>query len=54
VRATEEPTPCWVTVDGAHGWRDRAAEVVVHDIAADHLGCLREPHVRSLAKAIGD
>jgi amino acid adenylation domain-containing protein len=54
VRATEEPTPEWMMVDADQGWGARAKKVLVHDIAANHLGVLREPHVRSLARAVAD
>jgi len=54
VRATQTPTPDWLAVDKDQGWGERATKVVVHDIAADHLGVLREPHVRSLARAVTD
>jgi hypothetical protein len=54
VRATQTPTPDWMAVDKDQGWGERATKVVVHDIAADHLGVLREPHVRSLARAVTD
>lgn len=52
VRALGEQTPDWMAVDAAHGWGRRAKEVRVHDIHADHLGVLRDPHVRSLARAL--
>jgi hypothetical protein len=52
VRAVGEQTPDWMAIDETHGWGRRAAEVRVHDIHADHLGVLREPHVRSLARAL--
>jgi len=54
VRALGEHTPDWMDVDATHGWRHRAADVRVHDIHADHLGVLREPHVRSLARVLVD
>jgi thioesterase domain-containing protein/acyl carrier protein len=52
VRALGEQTPDWMAVDATHGWARRAKEVRVHDIQADHLGVLRDPHVRSLARAL--
>ncbi len=52
VRALGEQTPDWMAVDATHGWGRRAKEVRVHDIHADHLGVLRDPHVRSLARAL--
>lgn len=52
VRATGEPTPAWREVAPDQGWGGRAARVRVHDVPADHLGVLREPHVRSLVRAL--
>jgi len=52
VRAMQEASPAWRTVDPYQGWANRAKEIVVHDIPASHLGVLREPHVQSLASAI--
>jgi len=52
VRAVDPPPPGWQQVDLDQGWRGRAAQVIYHDIRATHLGVLRMPHVRSLAKAI--
>ena len=54
VRATGEASPAWRIVDPAHGWAGRAARVQVHDVAADHLGVLREPHVRTLARVLDE
>jgi len=54
VRAIGEHTPDWMVVDAAHGWGQRAVQVDVHDIPADHLGVLKAPHVRSLARALLD
>ena len=52
VRATTEALAPWKTVAGDQGWGSRAANVVVHDIPATHMGVLKEPHVRSLAEAV--
>jgi len=52
VRATNEPWPEWVTIAPDQGWGGRAEAVLVRDVAANHLGVLLEPHVRSLAQAI--
>jgi amino acid adenylation domain-containing protein len=52
VRATSEPTSPWLSLRADLGWSGRADQVVVHDIAAHHLQILREPHVRSLARAL--
>jgi amino acid adenylation domain-containing protein len=52
VRATEEPTPEWMSVEADQGWAGRASKITVHDVPANHLGILREPHVRSLARAV--
>lgn len=52
VRATEEPCPPWRIVREDQGWGGRARRVRVLDVAADHLGVLKEPHVRVLARAL--
>jgi amino acid adenylation domain-containing protein len=52
VRATQEPMPDWMSVDADQGWAGRASQVTIHDVPANHLGVLREPHVRSLARAV--
>lgn len=52
VRATGEPSPAWQIIDRAQGWGERAAQVHVHDVAADHLGVMREPHVGALAEVL--
>ncbi len=52
VRATAEELPAWLEVGADHGWGGRAPEVDVHDIAADHLGVLQDPHVWSLARFV--
>ena len=54
VRATQEPWPDWVTVTPDQGWGDRAETVLVRDVPANHLGVLRDPHVRTLAKAVAE
>jgi amino acid adenylation domain-containing protein len=52
VRATGASVPQWQTVDRDHGWGGRAARVRVHDVAADHLGVLKAPHVHALARVL--
>lgn len=52
VRATGAPVPSWQIVARDQGWGGRAAQVVVHDVAADHLGVMRDPHVHSLARVL--
>jgi amino acid adenylation domain-containing protein len=52
VRASRDPWPAWVTIDHDQGWAGRADRVVVRDVPANHLGVLREPHVRELASAV--
>lgn len=52
VRATDEPSPPWRTIKRDLGWGGRARRVRVLDIAADHLGVLKEPHVSMLARAL--
>jgi amino acid adenylation domain-containing protein len=54
VRATREPWPAWVTIAPDQGWAGRADNVVVCDVPANHLGVLREPHVRQLARAVSE
>ena len=54
VCATEEPRPAWETVAPDQGWGDRAESVVICNIPSSHLGVLRDPHVRILARAIAD
>lgn len=54
VRATQEPTPTWMTIDPDHGWGQRAEEVIVCDIPANHMDILREPHVGALARAVAE
>ena len=49
VRATKEPWPDWVTVAPDQGWGGRADTILVRDVPANHLGVLRDPHVRTLA-----
>jgi thioesterase domain-containing protein len=52
VCATKEPRPEWSTVAPDQGWCGRAETVVLCNVPADHLGVLREPHVRMLAQAV--
>lgn len=52
VRAMCEPIPSSWHVEPDMGWKSFADRVIVHEMAAGHLQVLREPHVRSLARAI--
>jgi len=52
VRATVSSAPSWQIVGRDHGWGGRARVVRVHDVTADHLGVMREPHVHVLAHAL--
>jgi amino acid adenylation domain-containing protein len=54
VRATATPRPRGQLVAHDQGWGGRARAVIVHDVAADHLGVLREPHVRALARVLDE
>jgi amino acid adenylation domain-containing protein len=54
VRATAEQPPDWMEVDRHLGWGDRSHDVRIGEIAADHLGVLREPHVKALARMLVD
>jgi hypothetical protein len=53
-RATREPWPAWVTIAHDQGWGERAEQVVVCDIPANHLGVLRDLYVRELARAVAE
>ncbi|MDB4973910.1 MAG: hypothetical protein JWN48_2251 [Myxococcaceae bacterium] len=52
VRASAEPMPPWVQIDGDLGWSRHSARVLTLDIPATHLDILRAPHVQVLAHAI--
>jgi amino acid adenylation domain-containing protein len=52
VRATAAAAPEWMEIDRHLGWDGRAREVQLTEIAADHLGVLREPHVQALARVL--
>jgi amino acid adenylation domain-containing protein len=54
VRATGAPGPDWQIIDREQGWGGRARHVRVLDVPADHLGVLREPHVRALARVLDE
>lgn len=54
VRATAAAQASWQIVADDHGWGGRGSPVVVHDVRADHLGVMREPHVRSLARVLDE
>lgn len=54
VRATGTPVPDWQNIDRDQGWGGRARNVRVVDVEADHLGVMREPHVRTLARALDE
>lgn len=54
VRATGTPAPSWQAIAPDHGWGRRAADVHVLDVASDHLGVMREPHVHALARGLDE
>jgi amino acid adenylation domain-containing protein len=54
VRASREPWPEYVRIAPDQGWGGWADSVVVRDVPANHLGVLREPHVRLLAQALAE
>ncbi len=54
VCAGAEPWPSYVRVAPDQGWNGWADSVVVRRLPADHLGVLREPHVRLLAEALAE
>lgn len=54
VRATAATVPRWQVVAHDHGWGGRARRVRIHDVAADHLGVMRDPHVRALARMLDE
>lgn len=54
VRAGQEPWPEYVQVAMDQGWSGWADRVIVCSVPADHLGVLREPHVRLLAQAVSE
>ena len=54
VRATKGVWAPWLDIARDQGWGGRAERVVVCDVPANHLGVLREPHVRELARAVGE
>lgn len=53
-RALGTPVPSWQTIASDHGWGGRATEVRVLDVASDHLGVMREPHVHTLARGLDE
>jgi amino acid adenylation domain-containing protein len=52
VRATNEPTPEWVTLAKDHGWTGLTRRLFVRDVAATHLELLSQPNVEVVAAAI--
>lgn len=54
VCASREPWPTYVRVAPDQGWKGWADSVVVRDVPANHLGVLRDPHVRLLAQALSE
>jgi len=54
VCASKEPWPAYVRVAPDQGWKGWADRVVVRNVPANHLGVLREPHVRLLAQALAE
>jgi thioesterase domain-containing protein/acyl carrier protein len=54
VCAGKEPWPDYVRVAPDQGWGGWADTVLVRSVPANHLGVLREPHVRLLAQAVSE
>jgi amino acid adenylation domain-containing protein len=54
VCASKEPWPTYVRVSPDQGWKGWADSVVIRNVPADHLGVLRDPHVRELAQALAE
>jgi amino acid adenylation domain-containing protein len=54
VCASKEPWPTYVRIAPHQGWEGWADSVVVRNVPANHLGVLREPHVRLLAQALAE
>jgi amino acid adenylation domain-containing protein len=54
VCASKEPWPAYVRVAPDQGWQGWADSVVVRCVPANHLGVLRDPHVRLLARALAE
>jgi amino acid adenylation domain-containing protein len=54
VCASREPWPTYVRVAPDQGWKGWADSVVVRNVPANHLGVLRDPHVRLLAQALAE
>jgi amino acid adenylation domain-containing protein len=52
VRATNEPTPAWVTVARDNGWTGLTKRLFVRDVAATHLELLTPPNAAVVAAAI--
>jgi amino acid adenylation domain-containing protein len=54
VCAGEEPWPSHIRVAPDQGWNGWAERVEVRSVPANHLGVLRDPHVRLLAEALAE
>jgi amino acid adenylation domain-containing protein len=54
VCASKEPWPTYVRIAPDQGWSGWADSVVVRNVPANHLGVLREPHLRLLAQALAE
>jgi amino acid adenylation domain-containing protein len=54
VCASREPWPTYVRVAPDQGWKGWADTVIVRNVPANHLGVLRDPHVRLLAAALAE
>jgi len=54
VCASQEPWPTYVRVSPDQGWDGWADKVTIRNVPANHLGVLRDPHVRLLAQALAE
>jgi thioesterase domain-containing protein len=53
-RSSKRVWPEWITPSLYLGWDQLAARVSLHEVASDHMGLVREPHVRVVARAISE
>ncbi len=51
-RALVQPLPSWTSFAPHLGWQGRSERLVTCDVAASHLGLLKAPHVRVVAKVL--
>ena len=54
IRALTQDLSDWVELAPHLGWEGLSPRLVIGDVAATHLGLLREPHVQAVARMITD